>query len=196
MFASCPSLLLILCHATTKAAPGTTINSGNTLSSDEHPSTKGPDAKVNKGLGPVVDSDNKKAAQHQGKAKHEQIKANPKAVEEALEEKLHKVQMAKECLVQFNVTEEHKGDDLHVLHPQCLSTAIHKRHHMDVESDDKCFDLREADNGSNPDDSSSKSNEATKMKNKSQNKGVKGAAHQELLTRTEDLRSAEHTEET
>ncbi|KAH9160095.1 hypothetical protein EDB89DRAFT_2082498 [Lactarius sanguifluus] len=224
--------------ATTKAAPGTTIDSGNTPSPDEHPSTKGSDAKVNEGLSPVVDSDSKKApSQRQGKAKRapngggpstqvkavvptralpsrpghnvhpagqpkpprrnkEQIKADCKVAQKALEEKLHDVRMAKEHLVQLNVTEEDEEDDLHLLYPQRLSTAIHKRRHIDVESDDECFDLREADNGSNPDDSSSESDEATKTKTKSRNKCVKGAAHQELLTRTEDLRGAKHTEET
>ncbi|KAH8979306.1 hypothetical protein EDB92DRAFT_390067 [Lactarius akahatsu] len=222
--------------ATTKAAPGTTINSGNTLSPDECPSTKEPDAKVDEGLGPAVDSDNKKAARCQGKAKRapngggpsaqvkavvptrtlpsrpgrnvhpagqpklrrnkEQVEADRKAAEKALQEKLHEVRMAKERLVQLNVTEEHEEDDLHMLHLQRLSTAIHKRRHMDIESDDKRFDLREADDGSDPDDSSSESDEATKTKNKSQNKRVKGAARQELLTRTEDIRGAEHTGET
>ncbi|KAH8979527.1 hypothetical protein EDB86DRAFT_3140234 [Lactarius hatsudake] len=206
--------------ATTKAAPGTTINSSNTPSPDEHPSTKGSDAKVDEGLGPAVDSDSKKApSQRQGKAKcapngggpSTQVKAimptralpnrpgrnvHPAAAQKALEEKLHDVRMAKERLVQLNVTEEDKEDDLHLLHLQCLSTAIHKQRHIDVESDDERFDLREADNGSNPDDSSSESDEATKTKTKSQNKRIKGAARQELLTRTEDLRSAKHTEET
>ncbi|KAH9169308.1 hypothetical protein EDB89DRAFT_1908727 [Lactarius sanguifluus] len=240
--------------ATTKAAPGTTIDSGNTPSPDEHPSTKGSDAKVDEGLGPAVDSDSKKApSRRQGKAKRgmgfgygdsgsadnrvapngggpstqvkaivptralpsrpgrnvhpagqpkpprrnkEQIKADRKVVQKALEEKLHDVRMAKERLVQLNVTEEDEEDDLHLLHPQRLSTAIHKRRHIDVESDDECFDLREADNGSNPDDSSSESDEATKTKTKSRNKRVKGAARQELLTRTEDLCGAKHTEET
>ncbi|KAH9172314.1 hypothetical protein EDB89DRAFT_2069978 [Lactarius sanguifluus] len=224
--------------ATTKAAPGTTIDSGNTPSPDEHPSTKGSDAKVDEGLGPAVDSDSKKApSRRQGKAKRapngggpstqvkavvptralpsrpgrnvhpagqpkpprrnkEQIEADRKVAQKALEEKLHDVRMAKERLVQLNVTEEDEEDDLHLLHPQRLSTAIHKRRHIDVESDDECFDLREADNGSNPDDSSSKSDEATKTKTKSRNKRVKGAARQELLTRTEDLRGAKHTEET
>ncbi|KAH9046380.1 hypothetical protein EDB83DRAFT_2523371 [Lactarius deliciosus] len=222
--------------ATTKAAPGTTINSGNTLSPDERPSTKEPDAKVNEGLGPVVDLDNKKAARRQGKAKcapngggpsaqvkavmptrtlpsrpgrnvhpagqpklrrnKEQVEADRKAAGKALQEKLHEVRMAKERLVQLNVTEEHEEDDLHMLHPQRLSTAIHKRRHMDVESGDERFDLREADDGSDPDDSSSESDEATKTKNKSRNKRVKGAARQELLTRTEDIRGAEHNGET
>ncbi|KAH8985195.1 hypothetical protein EDB92DRAFT_2029478 [Lactarius akahatsu] len=205
--------------ATTKAAPGTTINSGNTLSPDECPSTKEPDAKVDEGLGPAVDSDNKKAAWRQGKAKRApngggpsaQVKAvvptrtlpsrpgrNVHPAEKPLQEKLHEVRMAKERLVQLNITEEHKEDDLRILHLQRLSTAIHKRRHMDVESDDERFDLREADDGSDPDDSSSESDEATKTKNKasSRNKRVKGAARQELLTRTEDIRGTEHTGET
>ncbi|KAH9019688.1 hypothetical protein EDB85DRAFT_2153576 [Lactarius pseudohatsudake] len=196
--------------ATTKAAPGTTIDSGNTPSPDEHPSAKGPDAKVDEGLSPAVDSDSKKApSRRQGKAKRapngggpstqvkdvvptralpsrpgrnvhpagqpkpprrnkEQIEADRKAAEnlKALEEKLHDVRMAKERLVQLNVTEEHEEDDLHLLHPQRLSTAIHKQRHIDVESDDECFDLREADNGSNPDESSSESDDATKTKTK------------------------------
>ncbi|KAH8977244.1 hypothetical protein EDB86DRAFT_3092825 [Lactarius hatsudake] len=226
----------LLVKATTKAAPGTTINSGNTLSPDECPSIKEPDAKVNEGLGPVVDLDNKKAARRRGKAKcapngggpsaqvkavmptrtlpsrpgcnvhpagqpklrrnKEQVEADRKAAEKALQEKLHEVRMAKEHLVQSNITEEHEEDDLHMLHPQRLSTAIHKRRHMDVESDDERFDLREADDGSDPDDSSFESDEATKTKNKSRNKRVKGAARQELLTRTEDIRGAEHNGET
>ncbi|KAH8977842.1 hypothetical protein EDB86DRAFT_3109076 [Lactarius hatsudake] len=121
---------------------------------------------------------------------------HPAAAQKALEEKLHDVRMAKERLVQLNVTEEDKEDDLHLLHLQRLSTAIHKQRHIDVESDDEHFDLREADNGSNPNDSSSESDKATKTKTKSWNKRVKGAARQELLTRTEDLRGAKHTEET
>ncbi|KAH9029133.1 hypothetical protein EDB84DRAFT_1562925 [Lactarius hengduanensis] len=155
---------------------------------------QGPDAKVDEGLGPAVDSDSKRlrvgargkqnvSSPERRRTKHtsqpkpprrnkEQIEADRKAAEKALEEKLHDVRMAKERLVQLN------------------------RRHIDVESDDECFDLREADNGSNPDESSSESDDATKTKTKSRNKRVKGAARQELLTRTADLRGAKHTEET
>ncbi len=106
------------------------------------------------------------AGQPKTRRSKEQIEADREAGAKALEEKMHEVWMAKEHLAQLNLMEEHEEDDLPVLHPQRLSTAIHKRRHMDVEtdSDDECFDLREVDDGSNPDDSPSESNKATKIK--------------------------------
>ncbi|KAI9436717.1 hypothetical protein H4582DRAFT_1816412, partial [Lactarius indigo] len=137
------------------------------------------------------------AGQPKPRRSKEQIEADRQAGAKALKEKLHEVQMAKEHLTQLNLMEEHEEDDLPILHPQRLSTAIRKRRHIDVESDDECFDLREADNGFNSDDSSSESDKATKTQKKaSGNKRVKGVARQELITRMEDLRGAEHTEKT
>ncbi|KAH9024049.1 hypothetical protein EDB85DRAFT_2182811 [Lactarius pseudohatsudake] len=126
-----------------------------------------------------------------------QIEADLAAGEKALKEKAREVQAAKEHLAQLNIMEECEEDDLPVSHPQLLSTVIHKRRHADVETDsDESFDLSEADDGSHSDasdNSSSKSNKATETRTKSQRaKRVKGATRQELLARTEELRSAKH----
>ncbi|KAH9015023.1 hypothetical protein EDB84DRAFT_1635082 [Lactarius hengduanensis] len=126
-----------------------------------------------------------------------QIEADLAAGEKALKEKAREVQAAKEHLAQLNIMEECEEDDLPVSHPQFLSTVIHKRRHADVETDgDESFDLSEADNGSHSDasdNSSSKSNKATETRTKSRRaKRVKGATRQELLARTEELRSAKH----
>ncbi|KAI9440159.1 hypothetical protein BJY52DRAFT_1195572 [Lactarius psammicola] len=139
------------------------------------------------------------AGQPKTRRSKEQIEANCEASVKILEEKMHEVRVVKEHLAQLNLMEEHEEDDLPNLHPQCLSTAIHKRHHVDVEadSDDECFDLREADGGSIPDDSPSKSDKAAKTKASSRdNKRIKGAARRELMARTEDLRGVGHIEKT
>lgn len=108
------------------------------------------------------------AGQPKTRRSKEQIEADREAGAKALEEKIFEVQMAKKHLAQLNLMEEHEEDDLPVLHPQRLSTAIHKRRHIDIEtdSDNECFDLREVDDGSNTDDSSSESDKASKTKTK------------------------------
>ncbi|KAH9013111.1 hypothetical protein EDB85DRAFT_2098465 [Lactarius pseudohatsudake] len=117
----------------------------------------------------------------------EQIEADREAGVKALKEKIHAVQMAKEHLAQMNIMEEREEDDL-------LSTTIHKRRHVDIETDsDECFDLKDVDHGSADEDSSSESDKAAKTKTKGK-KRVKGAARQELLMRTEELRSVEHSQ--
>ncbi|KAH9066943.1 hypothetical protein EDB83DRAFT_2519259 [Lactarius deliciosus] len=126
----------------------------------------------------------------------EQIKADLAAREKALEEKTREVQAAKEHLAQLNIMEECEEDDLPVPHPQFLST-VHKRRHEDVETDgDESFDFSEADahpDASDDSSSESESNKATETRTKSRRaKRVKGATRQELLTRTEELRSAKH----
>ncbi|KAH9025701.1 hypothetical protein EDB83DRAFT_2656378 [Lactarius deliciosus] len=116
----------------------------------------------------------------------EQIEAEREAGVKALKEKIEAVRMAKEHLAQMNIMEERDEDDL-------LSTTIHKRRHVDIETDsDECFDLKDVDHGSD-EDSSSESDKATKTKTKGK-KCVKGAARQELLTRTEELRSVKHSQ--
>jgi hypothetical protein len=111
----------------------------------------------------------------------------------ALKEKIQAVQMAKEHLAQMNIMEDCEEDDSPVLHPQLSShssTMSHKRCHLEVETDsDECFDLREVVHGSDT-DSSSESDKAAKTKAKGK-KRVKGAARQELVTMTEELRGAE-----
>lgn len=94
----------------------------------------------------------------------EQVDADRKAGLKALEEKMHEVRMAKELLARMNVLEEHEENDLPALYPQRLSA--HKRLHADVDSDsDECFDIRVDDEGSDS-DTSSKSDNATKLKTK------------------------------
>ncbi|KAH8990664.1 hypothetical protein EDB86DRAFT_3080297 [Lactarius hatsudake] len=168
-----------------------TPNNGNTVSPNKRPSTKQPGAEVKKGLDPLAD--NEEVDGHRGKARQapkadvkEQIKAEREAGVKALKEKIEAVQMAKEHLAQMNIMEEREEDDL-------LSTTIHKQRHVDIETDsDECFNLKDVDHG--PDeDSSSESDEATKTKTKGK-KCVKGAARQELLTRTEELCSVEHSQ--
>ncbi|KAH9027183.1 hypothetical protein EDB85DRAFT_1893108 [Lactarius pseudohatsudake] len=205
---------------TTSNDETSTPNNGNTISPNKHPSTKRP---VKKGLDPMAD--NEEADGRRGKARQapkanvqvkatmpthalpnrvgrnvhpaglpkiwhskEQIEANCEAGVKALKEKIHAVQMAKEHLAQMNIMEEREEDDL-------LSTTIHKRRHVDIETDsDECFDLKDVDHGSD-EDSSSESDKAAKTKTKSQSKKcVKGAARQELLMRTEELRSVEHSQ--
>ncbi|KAI9435240.1 hypothetical protein BJY52DRAFT_1197719 [Lactarius psammicola] len=126
----------------------------------------------------------------------EQIEADCEAGAKVLEEKIREVQMAKDHLVQLNIMEECKEDDL-PLHTQCSSTVVHKRRHMDIETDsDEAFDLREVDGNDNSDNSDSSSPKSDKMtKTKSWGKKcVKGAACQELLTRTEELRGVQKSQ--
>ncbi|KAI9452657.1 hypothetical protein BJY52DRAFT_1190152 [Lactarius psammicola] len=209
---------------TPNATPGPTTfnndvsapNDGNTLSPNKRPSTKGPGAEVDEGTSPVVVG--KKTAMRQGKAEKaapkagrpsaqvtttmptrslpsrpgrnvhpagqpkirrskEQIEADREAGAKVLEEKIREVQMAKDHLAQLNIMEECEEDDL-PLHTQCSSTVVHKRRHMDIETDsDEAFDLREM----------------TKTKSRGK-KRVKGAARQELLTRTEELRGVQKSQ--
>ena len=81
----------------------------------------------------------------------EQIEAEREAKKKALEEKARKERTAMECLVHVNLFEE-REDDLPHQHPPRLSAMIQKRHHGDMETDsEECFDLREADHGSDSD---------------------------------------------
>ncbi|KAI9435215.1 hypothetical protein BJY52DRAFT_1230927 [Lactarius psammicola] len=204
---------------TPNATPGPTTfnndvsapNDGNTLSPNKCPSTKGPGAEVDEGTSPVVVG--KKTAMHQGKAEKgqpkirrskEQIEADREAGAKVLEEKIREVQMAKDHLAQLSIMEECEEDDL-PLHTQCSSTIVHKQRHMDIETDivllwlkpiDEAFDLREVDgddNSDNSDSSSPKSDKMTKTKSRGK-KCVKGAACQELLTRTEELHGVQKSQ--
>jgi hypothetical protein len=117
--------------------------------------------------------------------------------------------VAKEHLARINLLEE-REDNLPRQHPPRLSAMIHKRCHLDVETDsDECFDLSEANHGSDLDmdsDSQPVSLKAAKTITKvcvsylgwatiydlhcqpSQGKKrVKGAARQELMARTKEL---------
>ncbi|KAH9066932.1 hypothetical protein EDB83DRAFT_2519235 [Lactarius deliciosus] len=207
--------------ATTSNDETSTPNNGNTVSPNKRPSTKQLGAEVKKGLDPLAD--NEEIDGRRGKARQapkanvrvkatiptralpnrvgrnvhpaglpkirrskEQIEAEHEAGVKALKEKIEAVRMAKEHLAQMNIMEERDEDDL-------LSTTIHKRRHVDIETDsDKCFDLKDVDHGLD-EDSSSESDKATKTKTKGK-KCVKGAARQELLTRTEELRSVKHSQ--
>ena len=69
----------------------------------------------------------------------------------ALDEKLHEIRMSKERLAQMDVVEECEEDSF-LQHPPRLSAMIQKWRLINVETDsDECFDLREADNGSDLD---------------------------------------------
>ena len=72
------------------------------------------------------------------------------------------IEIAKERLVQINLREESEEGDL----PIHLSSMLHKRSHMEVDTDsDECFDLKDAANSSDL-DSSSESDQVTKTKTK------------------------------
>ncbi|KAH9160393.1 hypothetical protein EDB89DRAFT_1914798 [Lactarius sanguifluus] len=188
-------------RATTKAAPGTTIDSGNTPSPDEHPSTKGPDAKVDKGLGPAVDSDSKKApSRRRGKAKRgmgfgygnsgpTDNRVAPNGGGPSTQVKAVVLTRA----LPSQPKQPRRNKEQIEADRKAAEKALEEKLHDVRMAKER---LVEADNGSNPDDSSSESDEATKMKTKSRNKRVEGAARPELLTRTEDLRGTKHTEET
>ncbi|KAF8258696.1 hypothetical protein EI94DRAFT_1814783 [Lactarius quietus] len=192
---------------TTMPSTGTTKDdvsipsNSNTLSSNRRrPSTKWPAANMKKGLNPVVETE--KANEHQGKAEQgrnihpaglpekksrcskEEIKAAHAAELKALQEKIHAIQMAKECFVNMNIEEELEEYEL----PICLSTKTHKRRWNNVEADsDECFNLNEADDGLDV-DVPSESYMATETKTKPQaKKCAKGATHQELVTRAQEL---------
>ncbi|KAN0134486.1 hypothetical protein V8E53_007632 [Lactarius tabidus] len=123
-----------------------------------------------------------------------QVEADRKATLKALEEKACKDQMAKDLFTQMNILEEDEDKDLPARYPQRLSTRINKRHYIDIENEsDECFDIR-VDNVSDLDSpSKSDCDKAAKAKTK-HTKRIKGAAHQELLSRTKSLCLAERNE--
>ncbi|KAF8272771.1 hypothetical protein EI94DRAFT_1795772 [Lactarius quietus] len=117
----------------------------------------------------------------------EEIEAAHAAELKALQEKIHAIQMAKECFMNMNIEEELEEYEL----PIRLSTKTHKWRWNNVEADsDECFNLNEADDGLDV-DVPSESYMATETKTKSQaKKCVKGATRQELVTRAQELDSA------
>ncbi|KAN0134190.1 hypothetical protein V8E53_007962 [Lactarius tabidus] len=126
----------------------------------------------------------------------EQVEADRKAALKASEEQAHKSQMAQDLLVQMDILEEHEEEDLPTRYPQCLSARIDKRHFADIETEsDECFDIR-VDEDSNL-DSPSKPDKATEAKLKitsQRTKHIKGAARQELQSRTTALHLAKRDE--
>ncbi|KAN0130004.1 hypothetical protein V8E53_012158 [Lactarius tabidus] len=125
----------------------------------------------------------------------EQVEADRKAVLKASEEQAHKSQMAQDLLARMNILEEVEDEDLPTRYLQCLSARIDKRHYADIETEsDECFDIRvELVDKDSDRDSPSKPDKATEAKPKC-TKHIKGAACQELLSRTMALRLAEHNE--
>ncbi|KAF8259013.1 hypothetical protein EI94DRAFT_1790722 [Lactarius quietus] len=105
-----------------------------------------------------------------------QTKADREAEMKALDKKLHEICMSKEQLAQMD------------------------RHLVDMETDsEECFDLREAGNSSEL-DSKPESHKAAKTETqaadtetKSWKKHIKGAARQELKTRTEELHNTKRS---
>ena len=134
----------------------------------------------------------------------EQVEANRKASLKADQEKIRDIQMAQDFLARMNMLDECEEDDLPTMYLQRLSTRINKRPHMDAETEsDKCFNIR-ADECSDPDASPSP-DRATEAKLKvsapaifdrvgthdftacQRQKRIKGAAHQELLSKTKGI---------
>ena len=132
----------------------------------------------------------------------------------ASEEQAHNAEMAKDLLTRMNILEDDEDEDLPARYPQHLSARIDERHHAGIESEsDECFDIRVDEEGSDL-DPSSESDKATEAKPKvsvptipnqvgtvthnasqpQRTKRVRGAAHQELLSRTKALCAAERNE--
>lgn len=135
-----------------------------------------------------------------------QIEADREAALKAAEERDREIQTGKELIVHMNVHEEHEAEDLPVLYPQRLSTRLAKRRYADADSEsEECFDIR-VDDVSDPDSSSESDKEAqmkvsvpcrfrsgwchTTASQPRRKRHVKGAAHQELMSRTNELRLA------
>ncbi|KAN0135021.1 hypothetical protein V8E53_007139 [Lactarius tabidus] len=125
----------------------------------------------------------------------EQVEADRKAALKASEEQAHKSQMAQDLLARMNILEEVEDEDLPTQYLRRLSARIDKRHYADIETEsDECFDIRvESVDEDSDRDSPSKPDKATEAKPK-RTKHIKGAARQELLSRTTALRLAEHNE--
>ncbi|KAF8264617.1 hypothetical protein EI94DRAFT_1703098 [Lactarius quietus] len=125
----------------------------------------------------------------------EQVEANCEASLKAQQQKLNEIQKAKDFLAWMNILEECNEDNLSTIYPQHLSMRINKQRHIDAETEsDEYFDIR-VDNCSDLDSSPPPSplpepDRATEAKPKCQ-KCIKGAAHQELLSKTKALRLAE-----
>ena len=132
----------------------------------------------------------------------------------ASEEQAHNAEMAKDLLAWMNILEDDEDEDLPAWYPQRLSARINERCHAGIESEsDECFDIRVDEEGSDL-DPLSKSDKATEAKLKvsvptipnqvgtvthtvsqpQHTKCVRGAAHQELLSRTKALHAAERNE--
>ncbi|KAF8258997.1 hypothetical protein EI94DRAFT_1814165 [Lactarius quietus] len=188
------------CDTSTSHNDGATSNSDNAQWCS---SSKGTDTRVKKGLNPVAENEEGRNVHPAGLPKFrrskEQIQAEREAKKKATEEKTQKACMAKEHLAQMNLREECE-DSLAFQHPPHLSVMIQKQCHEDMESDsdgDECFDLRQVECSSDSDldvdldaDSHSESLKAaqTTTKPSRHKKRVKGAARQELMMRTEELR--------
>ncbi|KAF8259890.1 hypothetical protein EI94DRAFT_1812524 [Lactarius quietus] len=126
----------------------------------------------------------------------EQVEANCEASLKAQQQKLDKIQKAKDFLAWMNILEECNEDDLSTIYPQRLSTRINKRCQADAETEsDEYFDIRVDDccdlDSSPPPSPLPEPDKATEAKPKCQ-KCIKGAAHQELLSKTKALCLAEH----
>ena len=81
----------------------------------------------------------------------EQVEAEHEAKKKAAESRALEVQKATEHLTQLTLLEECK-DDFPLQHSPCLSAMIQKQHCIDMEpNSDECFDLREANHGSDLD---------------------------------------------
>lgn len=138
----------------------------------------------------------------------EQVEADHKASLKADQKKIRDIQMAQDFLARMNMLKECKENDLPTMYLQRLSTRINKQPHVDAETEsDECFNIR-ADECSDPDASPSP-DRATEAKLRvsapaifdcvgthdftacQHQKRIKGAAHQELLSKTKALRVAE-----
>ena len=142
----------------------------------------------------------------------EQVEADCKAALKASEEQAHNAEMAKDLLARMNILEDDEEEDLPVRYPQRLSARIDKRYHAGIETEsDECFDIRVDEEDSDL-DSPPESDKTTEAKPKvsvpylpdqvstvtytasQRTKRVRGAAHQELLSRTKALRAAERND--
>ncbi|KAF8262142.1 hypothetical protein EI94DRAFT_1886678 [Lactarius quietus] len=168
-----------------------TPNDGNAHSSEQYSSTKVKDTAIKKR--PSTVAEGKKPDAHRGKTKQgwnihpagvpkirhskAKTKADCEAKMKALDKKLHEICMSKKRLAQMD------------------------RRLIDMETDsEECFDLREAGNSSEL-DSEPESHKAAKTETqaadtktkRSRKKRVKGAAHQELKMRTEELHNTKRS---
>ena len=93
----------------------------------------------------------------------QEVQAEREAHKKAIEEKIWELEEAKRLLAEANAAEDIEDDTMGKNNPQRLSTAIHKRQHIDFEGDSdggEAFDFRDVDAMSD----SSESEEPAKQK--------------------------------
>ena len=85
----------------------------------------------------------------------EEVVAERKAKQKAIEEKIRELEDVKRCLAEMNASEDIQDDEMNEENPQRLSAAVRKRAHVELESDnddEEVFDFGEVDAMANSSD--------------------------------------------